>query len=83
MLEMKDSQQIYGYIERKSNKKNYMQTCFFPFSWIWQLSLLRKQSIHCFIVYVLIIFDNPEGQLPMWATYLHTRAMFNIWQQDK
>jgi len=34
-------------------------------------------------VYILtsvqtIIVDNPEGQLPMWATYLHTRAMFNI-----
>jgi len=26
-----------------------------------------------------IIFENPEGQWPMWATYLHTRAMFNIW----
>ena len=26
----------------------------------------------------VFIFENPEGQRPMWATYLHTRAMFNI-----
>jgi len=25
-----------------------------------------------------VFFENPEGQLPMWATYLHKRAMFNI-----
>jgi len=24
------------------------------------------------------IFDNPEGQIPIWATYLYTRAMYNI-----
>jgi len=27
--------------------------------------------------------DNPEGQWPMWATHLHTRAMFNIWHWQR
>jgi len=29
------------------------------------------------------IFDNPEGQWPMWATYLHTKAMFNSWHWQR
>ena len=32
---------------------------------------------------VSFIFENPEGQWRMWATYLHTRAMFNIWHWQR
>jgi len=41
---------------------------------------------HCYTSHTnkrFFIFDNPEGQWPMWATYLHTRAMFNIWHWQK
>jgi len=37
----------------------------------------------CFKIVSIFIFDNPEGQWAMWATYLHTRAMFNIWHWQR
>ena len=40
-------------------------------------------NVSCKFKFKFIFFENPEGQWPMWATYLHTRAMFNIWHWQR
>jgi len=44
----------------------------------WIIQIYSKFSKFC-----KFIFENPEGQWPMWATYLHTRAKFDIWHWQR
>jgi len=59
---------------------------------LWLVHLISHNGIDTISFIIVVkscckfskfIFDNPEGQWPMWAIYLHTRAMFNIWHWQR